>query len=49
MKYTVSTVLEPAEAAGLAAIASEARGRPILDLGVGAGRTVVALRAVSED
>ena len=48
-KYTVSTTLEPAEAAGLAAIASEARGRPILDLGVGAGRTVVALRAVSED
>ena len=48
-KYTVSTQLEPAEVAGLAAIAPEARGRPILDLGVGAGRTVAGLRAVRED
>jgi SAM-dependent methyltransferase len=48
-QYTRSSGLSPAEAAGLAAIAPEAHGRPILDLGVGGGRTVTALRAVSED
>jgi SAM-dependent methyltransferase len=48
-QYARSSGLSPAESAGLAAIAAEARGRPILDLGVGAGRTVAPLRAVSED
>lgn len=41
--------LSPPEAAALARIAPEAKGLPILDVGVGGGRTVSALRAVSED
>lgn len=47
--YSRWTELSPAEAAALARIAPEAKGRPILDVGVGGGRTVNALRAVSED
>lgn len=39
--------LFPAEAAALAAIGEAARDKAILDLGVGAGRTVPALRAIS--
>jgi ubiquinone/menaquinone biosynthesis C-methylase UbiE len=37
------------EQAALAAIASEVREQPILDLGVGAGRTVPLLRSLSDD
>jgi len=37
------------EAALLARVASEARGLPILDIGIGGGRTVPLLRAISED
>lgn len=33
----------------LARIADEVRGQPILDVGIGGGRTVPALRAISED
>jgi ubiquinone/menaquinone biosynthesis C-methylase UbiE len=37
------------ERVALAAVRDEARGRPILDLGVGAGRTTPLLRAISND
>lgn len=47
--YSRWNELSPAEAAALARIAPEAKGRPILDVGVGGGRTVNALRAVSDD
>jgi ubiquinone/menaquinone biosynthesis C-methylase UbiE len=47
--YSRWNELSEAEAAGLARIAPEAKGRPILDIGVGGGRTVNALRAVSDD
>jgi len=47
--YARSTGLSAPEAAALARIAPEAKGRPILDVGVGGGRTVSALREVSED
>lgn len=41
--------LSPAEQACFARIADEARGKPILDIGVGGGRTVEALRQISND
>jgi ubiquinone/menaquinone biosynthesis C-methylase UbiE len=41
--------LFPAERAALNHVADEARGRPILDIGVGAGRTVSALVQLSTD
>lgn len=41
--------LSPAELTCFTRIADEARGRPILDIGVGGGRTVEALRAISDD
>jgi SAM-dependent methyltransferase len=47
--YARSTGLSAPEVAALARIAPEAKNRPILDVGVGAGRTVAALREVSED
>lgn len=40
---------DPGEQAALERIAAEAKDRPILDLGVGAGRTVPLLRAISRD
>ena len=40
---------DPGEKAALEAIADEVRGQPILDLGVGAGRTVPLLRGLSEE
>jgi SAM-dependent methyltransferase len=40
--------LTPPERAALATVADASRGKRILDLGVGAGRTVPALRALSE-
>jgi SAM-dependent methyltransferase len=40
--------IDPGEKAAFDAIAAEARGQPILDLGVGAGRTVPMFRALSE-
>lgn len=47
--YTFSDELSPAERAALDAVADRARGRPILDIGVGAGRTVKHLLEVSSD
>lgn len=41
--------LSPAEQACFDRIADEARGRPVLDIGVGGGRTVEALRRISDD
>ena len=40
---------DPGERAAVQQVAAEARGRPILDLGVGGGRTVSLLRAISDD
>jgi SAM-dependent methyltransferase len=40
---------DPGERAALASVALEAKGQPILDLGVGGGRTVPLLRAISRD
>ncbi|HUK56917.1 MAG TPA: class I SAM-dependent methyltransferase [Nitrospiria bacterium] len=47
--YSALKGLSPPEEAALAACGDCVRGRPILDLGVGAGRTVEALRAISAD
>ena len=47
--YVRANELKVSEKAGLSAIAAEARNRPILDLGVGAGRTVRALMDISRD
>lgn len=46
--YTWKDALTPAEAAALTYVEG-AKGRPILDLGVGAGRTVNPLREISDD
>jgi SAM-dependent methyltransferase len=40
---------DPGEAAALAYAAREVRGTPVLDVGVGGGRTVGMLRALSDD
>lgn len=48
-QYAWSRELSPAEAAALEVVRAEARGRAILDIGVGAGRTVRGLREISED
>lgn len=40
---------DPGERAAVEQVTAEVRGRPILDIGVGAGRTTPLLRAVSED
>ena len=40
-------VTDPGEAAALALVADAARGAPLLDVGVGGGRTVPTLRALS--
>lgn len=47
--YARQAGLSAPEVAALARIAPEARDRPILDVGVGGGRTVAALREVSND
>jgi ubiquinone/menaquinone biosynthesis C-methylase UbiE len=47
--YAVINTLSPPEAAALGACADEVRGGPILDLGVGAGRTVEPLNRISTD
>jgi len=46
-QYAQNHQLSPAERSALDLIVDEARGRPILDIGVGGGRTVDALVAVS--
>jgi SAM-dependent methyltransferase len=47
--YSRSTELSAPEASALVRIAPEAKGKPILDVGVGGGRTVNALCEVSDD
>jgi SAM-dependent methyltransferase len=47
--YSKSERLSDAEAAALRSVAGEAAGKPILDIGVGGGRTVKSLVAVSSD
>lgn len=47
--YSHREDLTPAERASLDAVAEAARGQPILDIGVGGGRTVKALLEVSTD
>jgi SAM-dependent methyltransferase len=41
--------MDPGEARVMQSLADEGRGRPILDIGVGAGRTLPYLRSLSED
>lgn len=47
--YDAYDGLMPPERAAFAAVAEKCRGKRILDLGVGGGRTVPALRALSDD
>ncbi|HEX7097264.1 MAG TPA: class I SAM-dependent methyltransferase, partial [Acidimicrobiales bacterium] len=47
--YTATTALQPPEAAILERIAPDVRGVPILDLGVGGGRTTKYLLELSTD
>jgi SAM-dependent methyltransferase len=47
--YSRTSGLEPPEQVALAQVSDEVRGRPILDLGVGGGRTVAPLRELSQD
>jgi ubiquinone/menaquinone biosynthesis C-methylase UbiE len=47
--YSRLKELYPYEEVALSSISDEIRGQPILDLGVGGGRTVQALRNISED
>jgi ubiquinone/menaquinone biosynthesis C-methylase UbiE len=49
LTYSRREVLTPAEQAALDRVRDEARGMPIVDLGVGAGRTVRPLLEVSSD
>ena len=48
-QYVAADELSPPEHAALAWLADEVRDQPILDLGVGGGRTVAPLRALSRD
>ena len=41
--------IDPGEKAAVEHVAAEVRGRPILDIGVGAGRTTALLKALSTD
>ena len=47
--YAIGESLQPRELAALESVRARLRGQPILDLGVGAGRTVKPLLAVSSD
>lgn len=47
--YLTGNELLAHEAAALAQVAAEFRGAPVLDIGVGSGRTVEPLRSISED
>ncbi|WP_420997517.1 class I SAM-dependent methyltransferase [Cupriavidus sp. 30B13] len=46
---TASEWTDPGEGAAIAWVAAQVRGQPILDVGVGGGRTVPMLRALSND
>lgn len=48
-EYLWTADLEPQERAALESIVDQVRGKRILDIGVGAGRTVRGLRAISTD
>jgi SAM-dependent methyltransferase len=48
-QYRDDDRLQAGELAALGLVGQAVRGRPILDLGVGAGRTTAALRAISAD
>lgn len=48
LDYTVSDVLTPAEAAALNQVLPQLKNKAILDLGVGAGRTVAALTSIAD-
>jgi SAM-dependent methyltransferase len=41
--------VDPGEAAGLSHVKQDLRGRPILDLGIGTGRTIPLLQPLTED
>jgi SAM-dependent methyltransferase len=47
--YQRQSALDPGEAALYGLVAAEAAGRPVLDIGVGGGRTTPALTAISRD
>lgn len=49
MDYAGTTTLSPPEVAALITCGDGVRGKPILDLGVGAGRTVEPLNVISTD
>ena len=48
-EYAIEGWGDPGEVAGMVVAADLARGRPVLDLGVGGGRTTSLLRLVSSD
>ncbi|MEP7053926.1 MAG: class I SAM-dependent methyltransferase [Actinomycetota bacterium] len=48
-KHLIDGWSDPGEMAALLSVSSAVRGQPILDLGVGAGRTVPLLRLLSDD
>jgi len=48
-EYAIEGWGDPGEVAALAVVADLARGRPVLDLGVGGGRTTSLLRLVSSE
>jgi len=48
-QYLAASEATPCERIVLDELAAETRGQPILDLGVGGGRTIAPLRAISED
>ena len=48
-QYSRPSGLSPAEQATIDRVAALASGKPILDIGVGGGRTVEALRGISDD
>jgi SAM-dependent methyltransferase len=49
LHYQRQEVLDPGEAALYGLVAAEAAGKPVLDIGVGGGRTTPALTAISGD
>ena len=48
-EFAIEGWADPGELGALMAVADEMRGRPVLDLGVGGGRTVALMRLMSND